>query len=135
MQDRHFIALGASNMFIAVAFGAFGAHALKQNLSSEMLAIWQTAVQYHMFHALALIAVGLLYPSYGAKLMKRVGIAFLIGIVVFSGSLYLLAISGLKILGAITPIGGVAMLGGWAMLAWIGLRTKSNESNDHQVVR
>jgi uncharacterized membrane protein YgdD (TMEM256/DUF423 family) len=124
MQDRHFIALGASNMFIAVASGAFGAHALKQIINSEMLAIWQTAVQYHMFHALALIAVGLLYPRYGATLMKRVGIAFLIGIVVFSGSLYLLALSGLKILGAITPIGGVAMLGGWAMLAWTALATK-----------
>lgn len=118
MQERHLIAAGALNMFIAVAAGAFGAHALKQSLSPEMLAIWHTAAHYQMAHALGLIAIGILLPRYHAVLMQRAGLTMLIGIVLFSGSLYALALSGVRMLGAITPLGGLAFLLAWAMLVW-----------------
>lgn len=125
MQDRHLIVAGALNMFIAVAFGAFGAHALKQTLSTDMLVIWHTAANYQMIHALGLIAIGLLMPRFDQVLLKRAGITMLIGILIFSGSLYTLAISGIRIFGVITPIGGLAFLLAWAMLAWV---TFSRES-------
>lgn len=112
-------------MFISVAAGAFGAHALKQSLSPEMLAIWQTAVHYQMVHALGLIAIALLMPRFDQVMLKRAGIAMLIGILIFSGSLYGLALSGIRILGAITPIGGLAFLIAWAMLASAAIRHKS----------
>lgn len=114
-----FIIAGAINGFLAVAFGAFGAHALKEKLSEKYLAIWETAVQYQMFHALALIAIGILMSS---KLMGPVsslntaGYLMLAGIILFSGSLYVLSLTGIGILGAITPIGGVAFLVGWIMI-------------------
>ena len=125
MQDRHLIAAGAINMFIAVAAGAFGAHALKQILSAEMLTIWQTAANYQMMHALGLIAIALLMPRFNQALLKRAGITMLIGIVIFSGSLYALALTGIRMLGAITPIGGVAFLLAWAMLVWVAIRHES----------
>ena len=111
-------------MFIAVAAGAFGAHALKHMLSAEMLTIWQTAVHYQMVHALGLIAIGLLMPRFKQVLLQRAGIAMFAGILIFSGSLYVLALSGMRILGAITPIGGFAFLLAWAMLAWATYRRK-----------
>lgn len=116
---KFFIIAGAINAFLAVAFGAFGAHALKERLSERYLAIWETAVQYQMFHAIALIAIGiLLHPNLlGASgLLSGAGYAILIGIIIFSGSLFVLALSGIGILGAITPIGGVAFLVGWVLL-------------------
>ena len=125
MQERHLVAAGAINMFIAVAAGAFGAHALKQSLSPEMLTIWHTAATYQMIHALGLIAIGMLMPRYQTGLIKRAGITMLLGILIFSGSLYALAISGIRILGAITPVGGLAFLAAWAMLAWTALTHKS----------
>ncbi|MBC7404316.1 MAG: DUF423 domain-containing protein [Cytophaga sp.] len=125
MQDRHLIAAGAINMFIAVAAGAFGAHALKQILSAEMLTIWQTAANYQMMHALGLIAIALLMPRFNQVMLKRVGITMFIGIVIFSGSLYALALTGTRMLGAITPIGGVALLLAWAMLVWVAIRHES----------
>lgn len=125
MQERHLIAAGAINMFIAVAAGAFGAHALKPILSQEMLAIWHTAANYQMAHALGLLAIGLLMPRFNQVLLKRAGLSMLIGILIFSGSLYALAISGMRILGAITPIGGVAFLLAWAMLAWAAIHRES----------
>ncbi len=128
MQDRHLIAAGAINMFIAVAAGAFGAHALKQSLSAEMLSIWHTAANYQMMHALGLIAIGLLMPRFDQVLLKRAGLSMLIGILIFSGSLYALALSGIRILGAITPLGGVAFLLAWAMLAWVAIRHESLKS-------
>lgn len=116
---KFFIIAGAIHAFLAVAFGAFGAHALKERLSDRYLAIWETAVQYQMFHAIALIAIGiLLHPNLlGASgLLSGAGYAILIGIIIFSGSLFVLALSGIGILGAITPIGGVAFLVGWVLL-------------------
>lgn len=114
-----FIIAGAVNAAIAVAFGAFGAHALKEKLSEHYLAVWETAVQYQMFHALALIAVGILMsPSlFGSvTLLSWAGYLILAGIIIFSGSLYVLSLTGIGILGAITPIGGVAFIAGWIML-------------------
>lgn len=116
---KFFIIAGAINGFLAVALGAFGAHALKERLSEKYLAIWETAVQYQMFHALALIAIGILMSS---KLLGPVtslntaGYLMLVGIILFSGSLYVLSLTGIGILGAITPLGGVAFLIGWIML-------------------
>ncbi|MBO0588779.1 DUF423 domain-containing protein [Sporosarcina sp. E16_8] len=114
-----FIIAGAVNAAIAVAFGAFGAHALKEKLSAHYLAIWETAVQYQMFHALALIAVGILMSPtlFGSVTqLSWAGYLILAGIIIFSGSLYVLSLSGIGILGAITPIGGVAFIAGWIML-------------------
>jgi len=122
MKGSIWIAIAALNMFIAVAAGAFGAHGLKAILTPEMLAIWQTAVHYQMIHALALLATGILMQHWTEALLKTSALAFLSGILVFSGSLYALALTGIKILGAITPVGGVAFLIGWAMLVWCALR-------------
>jgi uncharacterized membrane protein YgdD (TMEM256/DUF423 family) len=112
------IKLAGISGFLGVALGAFGAHLLKARLSAEMLAIWQTAVLYHLLHAVALLALGLYGKATGADI--RFGAAaFCIGVLVFSGSLYALALSGIRFLGAITPLGGLAFLAGWA---WIALR-------------
>ena len=114
-----FIIAGAVNAAIAVALGAFGAHALKEKLSEHYLAIWETAVQYQMFHALALIAIGILMSPtlFGSVTqLSWAGNLILAGIIIFSGSLYVLSLTGIGILGAITPIGGVAFIVGWIML-------------------
>ncbi|MEB0138965.1 MULTISPECIES: DUF423 domain-containing protein [unclassified Undibacterium] len=118
MKPPGLIMAAAINLFLAVAAGAFGAHGLKTVLSLEMLAIWQTAVHYQMIHALGLLAIAMLGQHADARWLARAAIAFLLGMVIFSGSLYLLALSGLRWLGAITPLGGLAFLAGWAMLAW-----------------
>lgn len=116
---KFFIIAGAINGFLSVALGAFGAHALKERLTERYLAIWETAVQYQMFHAVALIAIGiLLHPNLLGPngSLSGAGYAILIGIIIFSGSLFALALSGVGVLGAITPIGGVAFLIGWILL-------------------
>ena len=106
---------------LAVAFGAFGAHALKGRLDEYALGVFQTAVQYHFYHSLALLGVGILALSQPQTvLLKTSGWMFLLGILVFSGSLYLLSVSGMRWLGAITPLGGLAFLAGWACLAATG---------------
>jgi uncharacterized membrane protein YgdD (TMEM256/DUF423 family) len=124
MSARLALTLGAVAMFVAVALGAFGAHALKARLAPDMAAVWQTAVQYHAWHALALLAVGILL----AQDPNRAGLTwaawlFAAGIALFSGSLYALALTGVRGLGAVTPLGGVAWLAGWAALAWAAYRT------------
>jgi uncharacterized membrane protein YgdD (TMEM256/DUF423 family) len=114
-----FIIAGAVNAAIAVALGAFGAHALKEKLTEHYLAIWETAVQYQMFHALALLAIGILMSPtlFGSVTqLSWAGYLILAGIIIFSGSLYVLSLTGIGILGAITPIGGVAFIAGWVML-------------------
>lgn len=113
------IALGSVSGFIAVATGAFGAHGLADRLTPRALAIWQTAAQYQMVHALALLAVGL-YPPAAASSVP--GWAFTLGTLLFSGSLYVLALTDIKLLGAVTPFGGVAFLVGWGALAWTAVR-------------
>ena len=118
-----FLSAGGLAALAAVALGAFGAHALKNRLSPEMLAVWHTAVEYHIYHALGLLAVGLLAQQLpGSVLLRWSGWAMLAGIVLFSGSLYALALSGERWLGAITPVGGVAFLVAWALLVAAVLR-------------
>jgi len=118
MNERILVIVGALNMFIAVCAGAFGAHGLKKLLSGDMLAIWHTAVTYQVMHALGMIAVALLLPRFGSGPLSWAGNLMLIGIVLFSGSLYVLALTGVKVLGAITPIGGVCFLAAWLLVAW-----------------
>lgn len=117
-MSKYFIFLGSINAFLAVALGAFGAHSLKSRLSAEMLEIFQTGVQYHIFHALGLILVGIIshWLSH-SPLVNWSGGLLLAGIVIFSGSLYVLSVSGIRAFGAVTPIGGVAFLLGWILLA------------------
>jgi len=114
-----FIFLGALAGAAGVALGAFGAHALKARLSADMLAVWQTAVQYHFWHALALIAIGILIALAlpGSALLRWAGWLMVAGILLFSGSLYALALSGVRSLGAVTPFGGVAWIAAWVLLA------------------
>ena len=114
-----FLILGAINAFLCVAIGAFGAHGLKEKLSTDMLAVYQTAVQYHFYHALGLAAVGLVLAHFPKSWPVTLsGWMMLAGIVLFSGSLYVLSLTGMRWLGAITPIGGVAFLLAWALLAY-----------------
>jgi len=118
-MPKLFIFLAAINGFVAVSLGAFAAHGLSSRLSEQMLATFQTGVQYHMYHTLTLIGIGILSLHYpGSTVLRTSGLLFLTGIVIFSGSLYVLALSGIRWLGAITPIGGVAFLAAWGMLAW-----------------
>lgn len=112
-----FTALGSINALIAVMLGAFGAHGLKSRLSTDMLEIFQTGVQYHFYHALGLLAVGVIaYHLPDSGLLKWSGWLMLTGIIIFSGSLYILSTTGITWLGAITPIGGTAFIAAWILL-------------------
>jgi uncharacterized membrane protein YgdD (TMEM256/DUF423 family) len=115
--DRLFACLGAVSGFVAVAAGAFGAHALRARLSPELLAVFETGARYQMYHALALLAVAWMLGWWPGPWPARAGWLFLAGTVLFSGSLYLLALTGIRWLGAITPLGGLAFLAGWICLA------------------
>lgn len=113
-----FITLASLSGMLAVVFGAFGAHALKSRFDDYSMGIWETAVQYHFYHALALLAVGVIALGQPhTALLKSSGWLFILGTLIFSGSLYVLAITGLKWLGAVTPLGGLAFIAGWACLA------------------
>jgi len=101
-----------------VLLGAFGAHALRSRLTPDLMEVWQTAVQYHLWHALALMGVGLLlFEQPGSRWIAASGWAFLTGVIIFSGSLYLLSLTGVRWLGAITPLGGLSLIAGWVLLA------------------
>lgn len=116
---RFFLIAGALSAALAVVLGAFGAHGLRGRLPADLLAIYQTGCQYHVYHALGLLAVGLLGLHLPASTALRVsGWLMLAGTVLFSGSLYLLAITGQRWLGAVTPLGGVAFIVAWLLLAW-----------------
>ena len=121
-MDRLFFALGALLAGLGVAAGAFGAHGLRDRLSSEMLAIFETGVRYHLIHALALMMTAWASTRWTSGLISGAGWLFVIGIVVFSGSLYALSLTETRWLGAITPTGGVAFIVGWILLAWAALR-------------
>ena len=117
-MDRHFFWIGALSAFVAVAAGAFGAHALRGALPADRLEVFETAARYQRYHALALLAVGWLTSRGAGGAASLAGWLFVAGTVLFSGSLYGLSLIGARWLGAITPLGGVAFLGGWLALAW-----------------
>lgn len=110
---------------LGVALGAFGAHALRSRISAANLDVWHTGVQYHTLHALALIAVGLICAHADAKAIRTAGWLFVAGIAIFGGSLYALALTDVRVLGAITPLGGICFLAGWACLA-LGVKGSSS---------
>ena len=116
------IVAGALLGATAVAGGAFGAHGLRERLTPDLLAVWKTAVEYQFYHALALLLVGLLASQRPSIALTNAGICFALGVLIFSGSLYTLALSGQRWLGAITPIGGLLFLAGWALLFWAALK-------------
>jgi uncharacterized membrane protein YgdD (TMEM256/DUF423 family) len=119
MSARLALTLASLLACVAVAFGAFGAHALRSKLAPDMQAVWQTAVLYHGWHALALLGVGLLILHFPDRAgFAWAGWLFVAGIALFSGSLYALALTGVKNFGAVTPIGGIALLIGWLVVAW-----------------
>ena len=117
-----FVVLGSLSAFLGVGLGAFGAHGLKTKVTPEMLAVWQTGVLYHLVHALGLLLIGVLcHLMPETATVRNAGWAILLGTVLFSGSLYLLVLTGVKPLGMITPFGGIAFLVGWLLLgvaAW-----------------
>lgn len=121
-MQRMFLLFGATFGFLAVALGAFGAHAIKGQISTEMLAVFQTGVQYQAMHAIALLLVAVLSDRLPEKQVRLAGYLFAVGIVIFSGSLYALSLTGVKALGAITPLGGLAFMGGWLSLVYAGLK-------------
>ena len=115
---RMFFTIGALFGFLGVALGAFGAHALKQRLPTDLFDIFEVGVRYQMYHALALLAVAWASTQWPGNSVSIAGWLFVAGIAVFSGSLYVLAVTGVRWLGAVTPLGGVAFLAGWVVLAW-----------------
>lgn len=122
-MDKTFLMLASLFGALAVALGAFGAHALESRMSADLLSTYEVGVRYHFYHALALLGVVAVisrWPEASAAVWA--GWLFVIGIVIFSGSLYILAFTGIRWLGAITPIGGVAFIAGWICLAWVSLR-------------
>ena len=121
-MDRTFLWVGALAGFVGVALGAFGAHGLRTRLSAEMLTVFETGVRYQMYHALAILIVALAAARLDGWLIRFAGWLFTAGIVLFSGSLYALALSGVTVLGAVTPLGGLAFLAGWAALVIASLR-------------
>lgn len=115
--DRLFFSVGALSALVSVAAGAFGAHGLRARLTPELLAVFETAARYQMYHALGLLAVAWAITRWPGALAVWAGWLFMAGTVLFSGSLYALALTGVRGLGAITPLGGVAFLAGWLCLA------------------
>lgn len=119
---RIFWILGCVFALLAVAAGAFGAHALRARLPPDLLMVFETGVRYQMYHALGLLAVAWAAMHWSGTAVAAAGWLFIAGIMIFSGSLYLLSLSGMRWLGAITPLGGAAFLAGWLLLAWAGWR-------------
>ena len=121
-MERVFFGLGALSALVSVAAGAFGAHALRERLAPDMLAVFETGARYQMYHALGLLAVAWAVTRWPGSAAGLAGWLFLAGTILFCGTLYLLALTGQRWLGAITPLGGLAFSVGWAALAWAALR-------------
>jgi uncharacterized membrane protein YgdD (TMEM256/DUF423 family) len=117
-MERRFLGIGALSACIAVAAGAFGAHSLTGMVTPERLVVWETAARYQMYHALGLLVVAYLAGQKASGPARITGWLFVAGTLLFSGSLYLLTLSGVTWLGAITPLGGLAFIAGWLVLAW-----------------
>ena len=117
-MDRGFAVLGAVSAGLAVAAGAFGAHALRLRLPPDLLAVFETGARYQMYHALALLAVAWAASRWPTPVMQAAGWCFVAGTVLFSGSLYLLSLTGVRWLGAVTPLGGLLFLAGWLLMAY-----------------
>lgn len=122
VNDRYLVIAAAVCLLVGVGAGAFGAHGLKRVLSVDMMQVWQTAVLYQMVHGLGMLGVAALSARFGSTLLDWAGALMLLGIVLFSGSLYVLALSGTKWLGAVTPIGGTAFIIAWALVALAAYR-------------
>lgn len=119
-MSKLFFILGSLFSGLGVALGAFGAHVLKSKLSESLLSTFETGVRYQMYHALALLAVSWLLHTFGSGKAVTAGYLFVAGILIFSGSLYVLSLTGVRWLGAITPVGGLCFLIGWILLIWAG---------------
>lgn len=117
MKNQTILISGAVFMALGVLLGAFGAHALKTTLSPEMLAVYKTGVEYQFYHAIGLLLIGVIGFQVKSKYLQWSGLFITIGIILFSGSLYVLTLSGIKAIGAITPIGGLSFVAGWIFLA------------------
>ena len=115
---KTFLLLGSVSAFLAVALGAFAAHGLKDKLSPEMLGVFEVGVRYHLYHSLALFVVAWIGSQYPEVNSSPAGWLFAAGIVLFSGSLYAMSVSGTRWLGIVTPFGGICFLGGWIWIAW-----------------
>ena len=118
MTTNRILVIGALIAGVGVAAGAFGAHGLRPILTDKMMAVFETGVRYHLVHALAMLIAGLSAQWFGHRIFVKAGWSFCIGILVFSGSLYTLALSDVRTLGMLTPFGGLAFLIGWGFLAW-----------------
>lgn len=129
--DRRWIALGAILAGVGIALGAFGAHALKSRVSSDLIAVYETGSRYHLYHAQGLMLLGLLAPYSTPAWIRRAGIGLTLGIVLFSGSLYLMTVTGVRMLGAVTPFGGISFMAGWACLA-VGVWQGRDEHSEPQ---
>ena len=129
-QSRLFLITGAISALLAVALGAFGSHGLEDRLTADLLAIYQTGNTYHVYHSFALLMVGFLALHLNGKLLAASGWCFVAGILFFSGSLYVLAVTGVRILGAITPIGGVFFIIGWALFAAASYSAATSRADD-----
>jgi uncharacterized membrane protein YgdD (TMEM256/DUF423 family) len=116
-MDRLFAVVGSVSAFLAVLAGAFGAHTLRTRITPDLLAVFETAARYHMYHALGLFAVAWAATQWPTTLVRTAGWLFVAGTVVFSGSLYVLSLTGARWLGAVTPLGGLCFLAGWLALA------------------
>jgi uncharacterized membrane protein YgdD (TMEM256/DUF423 family) len=128
-HNGNLLFLGAVNGLLAVAAGAFGAHGLKAQLSAERLATWETAAHYHLIHAVMMVVIAMAIGSMPvSRFSPRIGWLFLAGIILFSGSLYALALTGIRTLGIITPFGGVSFLSGWILLAICAFRMRSDDN-------
>ncbi|WP_309671999.1 DUF423 domain-containing protein [Gemmatimonas sp.] len=123
-MDRLFVMIGALSGGIGVAAGAFGAHALKARLEPRMLEVFETGARYQMYHAIAMLAAAWIVTRFPGSLANASGWLFLAGTLLFSGSLYAMALTGVRALGAITPLGGVCFIAGWACLALAAMRAR-----------
>ncbi len=117
-MERTFAGLGSISALIAVVAGAFGAHSLRQRIEPDLLAVFETAARYQMYHALALLAAAWASTAWGGAAIRLAGWLFVLGTFLFSGSLYALALTGSRWFGAVTPLGGLAFIAGWCAFAW-----------------